>query len=475
MRTIAPENIIRFAGWFALALGIVTGGLLLSPRSADSVAKTERNINSVRLESRLLTSTRNIEDLRVGDRVIARNPEVSQVERASFVEPDWKQWIKLTLAMPKEDGRTLHIEMLRPEEWLVEQVSFLCEPKQKSEMEIFEAGIEDWLKEQDTLYDCQRDNVGTGNESGSWLPLAPVRTSIREIALARYRIENSGNELVGLMVDLDLPEMGASGPAVVTGIDYSVSVQNSPGNVVTSTFRHPPSNQVLDVVFEGETQPVGVTDNHLFWSVSEKEFVPVGQMKVGEYVQTWQGETKRIETKLARPGPKEVFNLEVWGEHVYFVGEQGLLAHNNYITFYHGTTSEGAQSIRANGLSLSKQRPDLDFGPRGFYTTTDRGQAAQWAGENGVVLAFRVKKSDLGDVRMTQFMDDSSGWQNFVTKNRLGQGHEFPNVDVVNGPVLANPQEITSIANADLARSINGFDQQAWLSQDAIKLLKLID
>jgi len=53
-------------------------------------------------------------------------------------------------------------------------------------------------------------------------------------------------------------------------------------------------------------------------------------MEIGQQVITFQGETKRIESKLPRPGPRTVYNLEVYGEHVYFVGNQGLLAHNAY-------------------------------------------------------------------------------------------------------------------------------------------------
>ena len=74
-------------------------------------------------------------------------------------------------------------------------------------------------------------------------------------------------------------------------------------------------------------EPIGVTDNHLFWSVDRQEFVPIGEMEIGERVQTYHGETKRIASKLPRPGPpKEVYNLEVYGEHVYFVGDEALLA-----------------------------------------------------------------------------------------------------------------------------------------------------
>jgi hypothetical protein len=64
--------------------------------------------------------TTSIEDLRVGDWVLAQNPEVSDAEReaAEPIEPDL--WRKLTLRMQKPDGGRLDIELLRPAAWLEE-------------------------------------------------------------------------------------------------------------------------------------------------------------------------------------------------------------------------------------------------------------------------------------------------------------------------------------------------------------------
>ena len=95
---------------------------------------------------------------------------------------------------------------------------------------------------------------------------------------------------------------------------------------------HPGNAPTIDPAFATAKwgEPIGVTDNHLFWSVDRQEFVPISEMEIGERVQTYHGETKRIASKLPRPGPpEEVYNLEVYGEHVYFVGDEALLAHNH--------------------------------------------------------------------------------------------------------------------------------------------------
>ncbi|MEZ6128789.1 MAG: sulfatase [Planctomycetaceae bacterium] len=67
-----------------------------------------------------------IQEIRVGQRVLAHNPEVSRSERRSWgPEPDFSRWLHLTLEMPKPDGSTLTINMLRPEEWLEAQMSYV--------------------------------------------------------------------------------------------------------------------------------------------------------------------------------------------------------------------------------------------------------------------------------------------------------------------------------------------------------------
>ena len=68
--------------------------------------------------------------------------------------------------------------------------------------------------------------------------------------------------------------------------------------------------------------------NHPFWSVDRQEFVQAGSLEIGERLQTLSGDVKVVQQKLPRPGPQPVFNLEVHNEHVYFVGEDGVLVHN---------------------------------------------------------------------------------------------------------------------------------------------------
>ena len=62
--------------------------------------------------------TKSIRDIRIGERVLAHSPEVTEQERRQAIEPD-SSWQHLQLEMKKADDSILKIELLRPREWVV--------------------------------------------------------------------------------------------------------------------------------------------------------------------------------------------------------------------------------------------------------------------------------------------------------------------------------------------------------------------
>jgi hypothetical protein len=53
-------------------------------------------------------------------------------------------------------------------------------------------------------------------------------------------------------------------------------------------FRHQAdeNSHVVNLLLEGDTEPTGVTDNHPYWSVDRSTFVPAGELRTGERVNT---------------------------------------------------------------------------------------------------------------------------------------------------------------------------------------------
>jgi hypothetical protein len=161
----------------------------------------------------------------------------------------------------------------------------------------------------------------------------------------------------GTTIFLDLPEMGAQGFAKVLNIEPCPPIKQGKGNVITGTFHHEAAN-TIDLHVEGLSKPIGCTDNHPFWSVTQNEFVEAGKLQQGEELHLYSGQTAKVIQILPRPGPEQVHNLEVLNEHVYWVTQNGVLVHN---------VCNGAVTIRNKSLA-GKNHPvsNVPFNNDGF-------------------------------------------------------------------------------------------------------------
>ncbi len=56
-----------------------------------------------------------------------------------------------------------------------------------------------------------------------------------------------------------------------------------------------------------------------------------GKLKTGERIKTRKGTITKLIEKEKRPGTEPVYNLEIYRDHNFYVGEQGLLVPNSYI------------------------------------------------------------------------------------------------------------------------------------------------
>jgi hypothetical protein len=126
-----------------------------------------------------------------------------------------------------------------------------------------------------------------------------------------------------------MPEQGTIGNATVEAVDPVLVFKraNEAGvRMITGTFRHS-EGWCGDLKLKGESKPIGVTPGHLLWSEDRQDWISVGDLEPGETVKTLKG-TTTVESYTLRNGPESVYNLEVEHDHVYRVGEQGILVHN---------------------------------------------------------------------------------------------------------------------------------------------------
>lgn len=224
--------------------------------------------------------------------MLAGNPELQGPELPDAeIEP--KDWRLLHLRMQKSNGSHLEVELLRPIEWILTQAL----------------------------------SHAAGSPDPTFGSPRPLTVAANELALAEFLLDRE--------INLDLPELGASGPATVLSIAPCPSVEpagRAGRRIVTGTFHHSAAN-VIHLQIEGEPDTIGTTDNHPFWSADRHEFVEAGQLRLGETLLLANGTPARLTRVTPHTGPPApVFNLEVDADHTYHVGANGVLVHNECTT-----------------------------------------------------------------------------------------------------------------------------------------------
>jgi hypothetical protein len=134
----------------------------------------------------------------------------------------------------------------------------------------------------------------------------------------------------GRMLPFNLPELEVSGLALVTAIDDCPPIADGEGSVVTARFVTREVHVVASVDVlgaDGTVETITGTTIHPVWSVDRQEWVPLAELVDGERLQGLDGLAVVLSVTLSRVS-QPVYNIEVHGEHVYQVGELGLVVHN---------------------------------------------------------------------------------------------------------------------------------------------------
>ena len=132
------------------------------------------------------------------------------------------------------------------------------------------------------------------------------------------------------MLPLNLPELEVSGLALVTAIEDCPPIAGGEGSVVTARFVTREVHVVASVDVlgaDGTVETITGTTIHPVWSVDRQSWVPLAELADGETLQGLDGLAVVLGVSLSRVS-QPVYNIEVHGEHVYQVGELGLVVHN---------------------------------------------------------------------------------------------------------------------------------------------------
>ncbi len=97
-----------------------------------------------------------------------------------------------------------------------------------------------------------------------------------------------------------------------------------------------------------------------------------GKLKIGERIKTRKGIITKLQKKEKRSGTEPVYNLEIYRNHNFYEGEQGLLVHNSYVV---SNLTKKAHSIdidwtnikSLNSLKIYKNQLGRHYTASGFW------------------------------------------------------------------------------------------------------------
>ena len=134
---------------------------------------------------------------------------------------------------------------------------------------------------------------------------------------------------VGQWFELTTDEEELSGRAQIVAIDDDVTIGEGEGNLVVSRFKTTSQQiEVARLFLESDEQIVG-TPGHRTWCLNRQQFIGLSEFVAGDVVETYNGPVKVICVETTAEPIQQVFNLEIAGQHVYRVGESGVLIHNS--------------------------------------------------------------------------------------------------------------------------------------------------
>lgn len=152
-------------------------------------------------------------------------------------------------------------------------------------------------------------------------------------------LKKVGATEIGKIVPLSMYEIGVEGNGKVTKIspnqlDTRLWDLNRNGDYVsrpiTGKVEHY-ANNVVDLYFDNSlSSPLSVTTNHLIWSYDRNDWFRVDALNIGEKIKTQRGNVT-LTQRIPKEGWFVVYDLEVYRDHNFLVGNESILAHNGCI------------------------------------------------------------------------------------------------------------------------------------------------
>ncbi len=140
------------------------------------------------------------------------------------------------------------------------------------------------------------------------------------------------------------------------------------------------SDDLYDLSIQGEEKAFRVTATHPFFArpgcpsiETEGKWIRVDELRVGFEVMNPDGDWVRIIKLQRHKGKFKVYNFEVVDNHDYFVGQSGVLVHNQCQTRARFEVSENGVAIPTSKTELEKGFKEAGFANRPAVGTPENG------------------------------------------------------------------------------------------------------
>lgn len=136
---------------------------------------------------------------------------------------------------------------------------------------------------------------------------------------------------IGAVIDVSLPEFNVTGPATIIRVDScSCDFSHLVGGFVSGIIKRR-APETIELTLDVSSEPIGTTMAHPFWSIDRADWIPAGDLRIGEALFSLAGPAV-VERVVHCRASEEVYNIEVYNDHTYFVSYANVLAHNTYVT-----------------------------------------------------------------------------------------------------------------------------------------------
>ena len=118
------------------------------------------------------------------------------------------------------------------------------------------------------------------------------------------------------------------GDEVIAQNTKTGKLENEPVTALT----RPHQNHLVELLIEGERDPLRPSDDHPFWVRRGSDpigtWMEAGKLKLGDLLETENGNWRHITGIVPIVNEETVYNFTVDKDHDYFVGQTGFLVHN---------------------------------------------------------------------------------------------------------------------------------------------------